>query len=332
MPSDSKKNEYKGISKRVRSLLQREEDYDVEFKESLNALDNSDIVAFANSDKGGSILVGIRETKTSEGRRVGEIIGCRVGDGEKLKIINKAESCVPPVDIEIFVENSRSRPFYRIEIVSGNQKPYCTLGGNYRIRGDGANKALLPGRLLSMFMEAETRQFVDRFKQATQDLESSLEDARFRIIKALQILLEDIQRMESQIHSSLEEISGYAADAADSSSEAHGFSDETLGQVYELDRRLELLDEAVMNVEFRMRALLERFNMEDPCDRSLQARVKKFIREDLVKRYRGGITETKENDALEILRKTFRGALIGQLSFWLETELRELKRIAKPRK
>lgn len=69
------KNSFKTLSKRARLLLNRE-GYDVEFKQSLGGLANSDLVAFANSQAGGSILTGVRKTKTGEAHQKGEIVGC----------------------------------------------------------------------------------------------------------------------------------------------------------------------------------------------------------------------------------------------------------------
>ena len=76
MVKNSTKNSFKTLSKQARLLLNREEGYDVEFKKSLGGLANSDLVAFANSEAGGSILIGVRETKTGEGHQKGEIVGC----------------------------------------------------------------------------------------------------------------------------------------------------------------------------------------------------------------------------------------------------------------
>ena len=74
----TKKTEYRGISKRARLLLSREEGYDVEFKLSLGGLDPQDMVAFANSEMGGAILVGVEDVRTGSGRQRGVIQGCSI--------------------------------------------------------------------------------------------------------------------------------------------------------------------------------------------------------------------------------------------------------------
>ena len=68
-----KREEYKTISKRAQLLLSKEEGFEVEFKVSSNGLTSQDIVAFANSDFGGAILIGIEETQDATGRQKGII-------------------------------------------------------------------------------------------------------------------------------------------------------------------------------------------------------------------------------------------------------------------
>lgn len=170
MPSQ----ELKRISKRAQDLLNGQEDETVDFKQSPGGLDAEDLVAFANAPTGGTILLGVTEAKQSDGRQRGEVIGCPVGDVERLTIINKAESCIPPVDVNVIIENIDAIPFFRIEIPSGTQKPYCTSRGTYKIRGDGANKPLTPRRLLALFLESESEEFLQRFRDATEELDAQL--------------------------------------------------------------------------------------------------------------------------------------------------------------
>jgi len=170
-----KKYIFKGMSSRARMLLARKEGLDGEFKAELNGLDPGDIVAFANSERGGAILIGVAEESDNHDVQRVEIVGCGVGDNEKQIILSKAQSCIPPVDVEIFVENLDDKPFFRIEIPSGANKPYCTASGAYKIRGDGRTNPLLPRQLLSIFMESESDKFFDRFQEATRKLEEELQ-------------------------------------------------------------------------------------------------------------------------------------------------------------
>lgn len=323
MVKDSTKNSFKTLSKRVRLLLNHEEDYDVEFKQSLSGLGSSDLVAFANSEAGGSVLVGVRERRTGKHRQKGEIIGCPIGDKQKLSIINKAEDCVPPLKIEIFVENSNRVPFYRIEILSGNKKPYCTARGTYKIRGDGRTKALLPGRLLSMFVETESQQFIERFRKATKRLENSLADTKSKIIKEINELLSDIQGVEhkmEEIDASLEQIFSSAESAESLSDEAMGFSDETLGMVHEVDRKVENIEESVFHTEAKIGALLNHFGIEDPHVGRLRSLVKKMIEEML--KIKKGI---KKEELLKTLRDGFPDTTKEQLELWYTEKVDELK-------
>lgn len=207
--------EHAGISERARDLLSRQEDRDVDFKRQLSGLASADLVAFANSPTGGTILIGVDEAVAGNGLQRGLIVGCAVGDKEKLIILNKAESCVPPIEVEVFVENTTELPFLRIEIPSGPDKPYCTRKGIYAIRGDGRTKALLPGRLLSLFLETEAEQFFTRFREATGELESSLTVLKSQVVEEFADLLARVERMEGEIAASLQRIASTTESSSD---------------------------------------------------------------------------------------------------------------------
>lgn len=166
--------EFRGITRRTQELLERSEQIDVEFKESLAGLKNSTLVAFANSADGGTILIGIRETQLEDGRQRGEVVGVDVSDKARLQIVNRASSCIPPIELDVLIENTASKPFFRIEIPSGRHKPYCTGGGRYTIRGNARTNVLMPNQLLNIFMENESQQFFQRFQQVTAELEAHL--------------------------------------------------------------------------------------------------------------------------------------------------------------
>lgn len=167
--------EFHNISKKAKKLLNGPEGYEIDYKQNVSGIDSEDFVSFANSDKGGTILIGVKEVVTEEGRQKGKVVGCSIGDEEKLTILSKAESCIPPIDIEIIIENSNDMPFYRIEIPSGKDKPYCTSRGTYKIRGNGRNNALLPDRLLQIFTQSEGKTFLKRFEKVTEGLENNME-------------------------------------------------------------------------------------------------------------------------------------------------------------
>jgi predicted HTH transcriptional regulator len=193
------KREYKTLSQRARLLLGRSEGYELEFKEMLHALEPEDMVAFANSAEGGVVLIGVRETQAEGGRQRAEVVGCPVGDSEKLSILNRAESCVPPIPLEVIVENADRKPFFRIEIPSGPNKPYCTAAGTYKIRGNGRTLPLLPSRLLAMFMASENQEFVERFKAATQALEREVADTKARLMRETERLLSSLALLDEKL-------------------------------------------------------------------------------------------------------------------------------------
>lgn len=166
--------EYQGISERARRLLNEQEDRHVDFKQSASGIDTEDIVAFANTPAGGTILLGVKEAQKPDGRQYGIVIGCAVGDQERLSILSRAESCIPRIEVDVITENLSDKPFFRVEIPSGPQKPYCTSRGTYKIRGDGANKPLTPRRLLGLFLDSESEEFFDRFRKATEELDSQM--------------------------------------------------------------------------------------------------------------------------------------------------------------
>lgn len=168
------RREYKGLTRRTRELLAMAEGPLVDFKRESHAIKSRDLVAFANTAHGGAILVGVDEVTSPEGVQRGVIVGCAVDDNARLVLVNKATDCFPAVDIHIFVENLAKTPILRIEIPSGTHKPYCTLHGNYAVRCDGRNRALLPDELLAIFMERESEQFLARFHVAVSRLEHQL--------------------------------------------------------------------------------------------------------------------------------------------------------------
>lgn len=173
--------EFPAISDRAKQLLSQEGVFDVAFKKSISVLENDDFVSFANSAAGGAILIGVDRVRRGNCRPRGALVGCPIGDRERLKILAKANQCVPPVRVAIFVENRAEKPFYRIEIPSGPHKPYCTSGGTYKSRGDGLNVVLYPAQLLTLFQEAKGGEFVRWFQPATAGVGSAVQEAKPRI-------------------------------------------------------------------------------------------------------------------------------------------------------
>ncbi len=182
MAKKIKVKEFKNISPRARQLLNTQESNHLDYKRNMEGLKSRDIVAFANSETGGTILIGVDEIEYN-GLQRGKVVGCTIGDEEKLKIISKAQSCIPQIEVKIFAENLNDKPFYRIEIPSGTCKPYCTAKGLYMIRGDGRNNPLTPNNLLNIFLEEQGKEFIKRFSYATKKLDQELSNTKNQIEK-----------------------------------------------------------------------------------------------------------------------------------------------------
>lgn len=198
-------------------MINKEEGYEIEFKESLSGLKSEDIVAFANSKTGGIILIGVKDDADEKGRQIGTILGCQINDNGKLSILNKAQSCRPPVNIEITSAEINGASVYIIEIPSGEFKPYCTDGGTYRIRGDGQKRSIYPSELLSLFMESEKNKFINSFKEATTELEKNLLETKQQVLKETSVMIKELQYFDKKISETLDDIYS-SADNADSNS------------------------------------------------------------------------------------------------------------------
>jgi len=209
--------EYKGLSQRAIQLLNTQENILVDFKRSIDGLKSRDLVAFANSKNGGAILIGVDEMDNENGLQRGKVVGCVVNDEEKMKIVSKAQSCIPEIEIKIFIENIDQNPFFRIEIPSGKYKPYCTAKGIYMIRGDGRNNPLTPNNLLNIFLEEQGKEFIERFSYATKKLDQELSNTKSqvdelnqnvnhikeKINKGIGSLVGDLGRLSSEIERKL---------------------------------------------------------------------------------------------------------------------------------
>lgn len=253
---------FKGISSRAKSALDRTEGLEVEFKESPAGLDSSDLVAFANSDHGGVILIGVKEAQASTGARAGSIVGCQVGDRTKLAIQGKSESCTPPVAVELYVENSSKVPFLRIEVPSGRDKPYCTSGGTYKIRGDGCNKAMSPGLLLSMFVERESHEFLARFRRATESLERQMDDLKDDLVYEFSQVDKATGEFRDRVEDTLGDVGQFAETAQNESEiasslcgEIHTWVQEVSGDVVSYGN----------DMNYKLDAILLHLGLPDPA-------------------------------------------------------------------
>ena len=318
--SKIEKQEYKRLSKRAKLLLSLQEGLDVDFKRNVQGLKPVDLVAFANSKRGGAILVGVDEIKEKDGRQSTKIVGCSVGDEDKRTIIDKANSCIPNVEVSIFIENLSRNPFFRIEIKSGSDKPYCTKKGTYNIRDNGRNSPIYPEKLLSMFIEKEGETFLRRFKDATRNIEETISKLKSKVEEDSKDLLYEVQDTGSKIDESLNEIFNSAENAESLSDDAMNISDETLGEVIELSRIAESIPNTLWNINAKIDALLKKFNIEDPEVKQLRETVK-VICDNLTK----GRSNLKKEEAIKEMSKMFPDIKKEQLEIWCRNKLKENK-------
>jgi predicted HTH transcriptional regulator len=150
------------LSERTLAMIASAESANVDFKREAHGVKSSDLVAFANSDEGGTLLIGIDEYTDEAGLQKGKVVGCDVDDNARLMMINKATDCVPSLEIQIFIENLNDKPIMRVEVPGGRMRPYCTSRGEYSIRTEGRNRALYPEELLTIFMDREGDKFLTR--------------------------------------------------------------------------------------------------------------------------------------------------------------------------
>lgn len=170
----------RGLSNFTKDSLKSGETETVDFKKIPGGVNADDLVAFANSS-GGQLLIGVIESSRN-GAQIGEVIGCDVSDGAILQILNRASSCIPPVSVDVFIENLSNKPILRIVVPVSQTKPHCTPKGIYCRRDGTRNRALQPGEILGIFLEIEARSFATKFEAAADriakdlvDLEESLE-------------------------------------------------------------------------------------------------------------------------------------------------------------
>jgi len=205
------KNAYSQIRAETLRMIEGEEGYEVEFKESMSGLDAEDIVAFANGD-GGTILIGVGEIGKKTRQR-GEIVGCEISDRMKLKVLNKAHSCHPKVDVIIIAEGIKTdKPIYRIDIPVGNRKPYCTAGGTYKTRKDGQKISIDPELMETIIFQREEKEFINRFKAAGDEI------------------LESLGQLGVELDEKIEHVASIAEDAALSAQEAAAAAEESSGE------------------------------------------------------------------------------------------------------
>ncbi len=256
--------EYRTVRQGTKKLMDRAEGLDVDFKKQASNLGAEEFVAFANSPSGGSLLIGVDEVTDAQGRQRGKIVGCRVDDEAKRLILDKAESCSPPINVTVDVENTNEKAFLRVDIPSGDKKPYCTRSGKYMTRGDGRKRPLLPTQLLSVFVREQAGEFEARFREATKSLQFDIDRLQDTVSERIEDVEYEMNKSLDPITSRLEGIFHSAQNAESLSDDAMNAASEAASETEGLRDKLQDLHQDVYHLAWKLNALLENFGVEDP--------------------------------------------------------------------
>ena len=189
----------KTVSSATQTLLLQGESERADFKRAPAGISADDLVAFANSNTGGTILAGVDECTGTDGAQVGVVVGCDVNDAVILQIVNKALSCLPPIALEVQIENLGTLPFLRIDVPSSATKPHCTPKGVYCRRDGSRNRALHPSEILQIFLESEARAFAEKFEAAAGRISDDLANLEESLDSSIQSMADQLGWADSKL-------------------------------------------------------------------------------------------------------------------------------------
>ena len=149
------------------------------------------------------------------------------------------------------------------------------------IRGDGRNVPLTPDRLLDLYVEVQGSQFLNRFRQATTDLERKLQQSqkelkalnkglyqvKERISKELSdhlCILQSVVVTTEQIERKLNDIFNRASHAEKLSDDALNFSIRSCMEMQLVSQNLEKMKREVTKISEKMNDLLVRIDSKRP--------------------------------------------------------------------
>lgn len=190
----------KTLSKITKTLLTKGESEHADFKRSADGVAVDDLVAFANMESGGNILVGITESSADDGKQLGTVTGCDVSDSSILQILNKAVSCIPPVAVEVHIENAGTKkPILRINVLPSENRPHSTPKGVYCRRDGSRNRPLHPSELLRIFLDNEGSAFAERFEQSASKITDNLADLEASLDRSIKSMADQLGWAEFQL-------------------------------------------------------------------------------------------------------------------------------------
>jgi hypothetical protein len=143
------------ISEETWRLIRGEENIAVEWKETYTTDLCESAIAFANAE-GGVILIGVKDRKDENGKQYGELVGGRgicTDAKSELAIKNKLTGIQPVLRNKITTEEHEpGYGVFMISIPEGDNKPYCTSGGTYKIRRQGHIAPIFPPEMSGLIL------------------------------------------------------------------------------------------------------------------------------------------------------------------------------------
>ena len=221
----------------TRTLLASGETEWVDYKKIPGGVSADDLVAFANSG-GGQLLIGVVETEKN-GAQAGMVVGCDVSDSAVLQILNRASSCIPPVSVDIYIENLGREPIFRILVPASSTKPHCTPKGVYCRRDGTRTRALHPAEMLNIFLDIEAQAFAKKFEYAANKI------------------ADDLTSLEESLDASI----GRMADQLGWADYQLGDTESKISAILSLSARI---DDRTNDINQRMRSLFRQDGRDDP--------------------------------------------------------------------
>lgn len=252
-----KRTDFKTLRRDTRRALKRE-DVDAEFKRDARAIENDTLVSFANSDDGGWILAGVTDG--------GQIVGCLHGDREITMLQSRASNCIPPITIELSVENTARTAILVVRVRSSRHRPHCTGRGTYTIRVHNQSAPLDPQRMLALLVERESAAFLARFQAASRTLEEHLGDLETLIggvQHTLHFLPDDIEQLLNIVKEDIDALSrGETRKVAAMMGRLDELLEEVSSEVSQLHRAAP--EQRLADIDARVLALVTHAGIKDP--------------------------------------------------------------------
>jgi hypothetical protein len=131
----------------IDKLLSGEEQRLVAFKPSAAALEAEDLVALANTEDGGTIVLGLEPAPKRRRKAEPTVVGCSLTVATRKAIASLAQACVPPVEVTVSEAVHQRKKLVRIDVAKSDARPHCTASGTYVVRDGDAIVPLTRDRL-----------------------------------------------------------------------------------------------------------------------------------------------------------------------------------------